>query len=182
MNLSTFLTVTLILAAGQVQAGTPDANEIVRSLAPLPQEAAQSGTVRRAIDLEIRFKSGSAKLTKPARILLARLAMALKSERLAHSRFQIAGHTDASGGRAYNRRLSERRARAVVRFLVAYFGIDRRRLTAVGRGEDALKDPLRPTSVVNRRVEIVNLTPIQGIAVPRRDRTWNRANDILKGR
>lgn len=49
-------------------------------------------------------------------------------------RVQIEGHTDWIGSDAYNQRLSERRAMAVVEYFVQH-GISRDRLTAVGYGE-----------------------------------------------
>ncbi|MEO1514977.1 MAG: OmpA family protein [Bacteroidota bacterium] len=47
---------------------------------------------------------------------------------------EIGSHTDSRGNYAYNRRLSQRRAESVVRWLVGR-GIDRQRLAAVGYGE-----------------------------------------------
>lgn len=50
-----------------------------------------------------------------------------------HTRVRIAGYTDATGTAADNRRLSERRARSVGRYL-ARGGIDPERLTMTGYG------------------------------------------------
>ena len=75
---------------------------------------------------------------------------------LAIYRFQIAGHTDASGSAEYNRRLSRDRAETVRRFLVTR-GIDPDRLEVVGNGEDELLLPDWPLHAGNRRVEIRNL-------------------------
>ncbi|MFK7914132.1 MAG: OmpA family protein [Pseudomonadales bacterium] len=47
----------------------------------------------------------------------------------------IEGHTDSSGAEAYNQQLSERRARAVMDYMVSQEGIAARRLTSVGYGE-----------------------------------------------
>ena len=44
------------------------------------------------------------------------------------------GHTDASGSEEHNQRLSERRAEAVIDYLVGR-GVDGSRMTAVGYGE-----------------------------------------------
>lgn len=49
-------------------------------------------------------------------------------------RIQIQGHTDSVGAAEYNRQLSERRARAVMEWLINR-GIDRKRLSAIGLGE-----------------------------------------------
>jgi outer membrane protein OmpA-like peptidoglycan-associated protein len=68
---------------------------------------------------------------------------------------QVVGHTDATGPDAYNQGLSERRALAVVEQL-AYRGVPRGRMTAIGRGE---REPRADNSneagrQINRRVEI----------------------------
>lgn len=47
----------------------------------------------------------------------------------------IEGHTDSSGAESYNQQLSERRARAVLDYMVSEAGIPARRLTSVGYGE-----------------------------------------------
>jgi outer membrane protein OmpA-like peptidoglycan-associated protein len=67
----------------------------------------------------------------------------------------IEGHTDWMGSDAYNQRLSQRRAQAVVEWLVAH-GISRERIGAVGRGES---EPVASNATAagrqrNRRVEI----------------------------
>jgi len=171
----------ILLGTSQVQAAEPTANEIIRSLAPVANSHSQGNKLLRAIDLEVRFESGSAKLTNSARSLLANLGAALKDERLAASRFEVIGHTDAKGEPAYNQKLSERRARAVVAYLISVLHIKQGRLTAVGKGEDALKDPINANSGANRRVQIVNLTPIRS-STEIRNIGQKRANDILKGK
>ncbi len=67
---------------------------------------------------------------------------------------EIAGHTDSIGSEAYNLRLSQRRAEAVVKYLVSK-GIDPSRLIAKGYGES---QPIAPNDTeegraLNRRVE-----------------------------
>jgi outer membrane protein OmpA-like peptidoglycan-associated protein len=69
----------------------------------------------------------------------------------------VVGHTDITGAIAYNRSLSEARARAVVKALVGDYRIDAARLEGYGVG------PLVPTAAnasadgraKNRRVELV---------------------------
>jgi outer membrane protein OmpA-like peptidoglycan-associated protein len=70
---------------------------------------------------------------------------------------QIQGHTDSKGSDKYNLGLSDRRARAVVNYLVQELGADGGRLTAKGYGEtrpvaDNQTDAGR---ALNRRVEFV---------------------------
>lgn len=68
---------------------------------------------------------------------------------------EISGHTDAVGSKAMNKTLSQARANAVKNFLVSK-GIDTRRITAVGYGEDrplASNDDEEEGRQFNRRVE-----------------------------
>jgi outer membrane protein OmpA-like peptidoglycan-associated protein len=71
------------------------------------------------------------------------------------ARIEIAGHTDNVGGDAYNKSLSERRARAVVQYLVQK-GIASARLVPLGLG---LSQPVASNTTpegraLNRRVEV----------------------------
>ena len=66
----------------------------------------------------------------------------------------IEGHTDAAGGVDYNRSLSERRARAVIDYLVTAHGLPRERL-ARGVGSAHLLLPTDPLNGRNRRVQVL---------------------------
>jgi outer membrane protein OmpA-like peptidoglycan-associated protein len=69
-------------------------------------------------------------------------------------RLTIEGHTDVHGTADYNRALSERRARAVRKYLEAA-GIAPQRLTAVGFGASRPVAPNdAPGNALNRRVEL----------------------------
>jgi len=73
---------------------------------------------------------------------------------------EIQGHTDNQGTAAYNRKLSERRARAVQNFLVEA-GIDKNRMHYKGYGES---EPVATNETAagrekNRRVEIKPIRP-----------------------
>jgi OOP family OmpA-OmpF porin len=67
----------------------------------------------------------------------------------------IEGHADSTGPDAYNQKLSERRAKAVMAYLVNTVGIDPSRLTAVGYGESrpAYPNDTPENQARNRRVE-----------------------------
>jgi OOP family OmpA-OmpF porin len=73
---------------------------------------------------------------------------------------QIDGHTDSSGTEAYNQQLSQKRAKAVMEYLINSVGIDPVRLTAVGYGESrpAYPNDTEEARAKNRRVEF---TPVQ---------------------
>ena len=113
----------------------------------------------RSADLNVQFATGSAELTPAARRLLDDLGRALTDASMGQSRFLIEGHTDTVGDRATNQSLSERRAAAVVDYLVTRFHIQANRLTARGVGPDALLVPTpdQMPEPRNRRVHVVNL-------------------------
>jgi outer membrane protein OmpA-like peptidoglycan-associated protein len=112
-----------------------------------------------SINLYVNFAYNSADLTSDARITLDRLGQALRDQRLQGFSFMIAGHTDAKGSAEYNQKLSERRASSVRQYLIAQYGIDAAHLTAKGFGKQQLLDPGHPEDGVNRRVQVVDVTP-----------------------
>lgn len=72
-----------------------------------------------------------------------------------NTKVEISGHTDNIGAKEYNKKLSQMRANAVVNYLAGK-GIDKRRLTAVGYGEEhplASNDDNKEGREINRRVE-----------------------------
>lgn len=176
------LLMTSVLAFGQPANAATEAevNAIIKSLAPIAGQTATRGynqgsskrasTViihkrnvvidhRYAVDVEVYFPFGSARLTKRARGQLTVLGQALASKKLKQHSYVIGGHTDAKGSNAYNRDLSLRRAMAVKDFLIMKFPIEPSRLIVVGWGESALKDPGHPYAAINRRVEAVLVVP-----------------------
>ncbi len=130
--------------------GIKRASEIERGLIAITGDEST-----RSVDLYIRFSLNSAKLTKEAQSQLAELGQALNSERLAGARFEINGHTDASGKAANNKVLSLKRAKAVKDFLIDNHAAKASRFVAHGYGEERLKNILEPNSAENRRVEII---------------------------
>jgi outer membrane protein OmpA-like peptidoglycan-associated protein len=102
-------------------------------------------------DLLANFEFNSDQLTQAAKENLDQFAKAIKDPRLAGSKFEIDGHTDAVGPEEYNQGLSERRADAVVSYL-ASDGIDRSLLVAKGFGKTKPR-VANPYSPENRRVE-----------------------------
>jgi outer membrane protein OmpA-like peptidoglycan-associated protein len=107
-------------------------------------------------DLRITFRSGSAEMTPQGRAEAKSFAAALMLPALSRRRFEIAGHTDASGSADPNLALSQARAESVLNFLVAS-GIDRGRLEAKGYGSEDLALPSAPRDPANRRVEARSL-------------------------
>ena len=74
--------------------------------------------------------------------------------------FMIEGHTDSSGPKAFNQKLSELRAMSVKEYLVDN-GITSSRLMTVGYGEDkpAASNNTRKGRIENRRVEFKVIPP-----------------------
>ena len=102
-------------------------------------------------DLLVTFEFDSDKLTAAAKENLDQFAQALHDPRLKGQRFEIDGHTDATGTEQYNLGLSERRAAAVMAYL-ATRGVEENELKARGFGKTKprVSDPFSPE---NRRVE-----------------------------
>ena len=102
-------------------------------------------------DLLVNFDFNSDKLTQAAKQNLDQFARALQDPRLKGEKFEIDGHTDATGTEAYNQGLSERRANAVVSYLTTQ-GLDASELVPKGFGKTRprVADPYSPE---NRRVE-----------------------------
>ncbi|MGG7568440.1 OmpA family protein [Rhodovulum sp. DZ06] len=110
------------------------------------------------ISKPVRFAYNSAFLTDQARAVLDVYCAAIKGSEAqngpAPGGYVLIGHADASGDAEYNRVLSQKRAEESRRYMVDQCGLPAANLRAVGLGEDALKDPSRPTAAVNRRVEL----------------------------
>ena len=105
--------------------------------------------------MNIRFALGSAELDVAARHAIDRLGEALASEELKDFRFQIEGHTDATGSADLNQNLSERRASAVRNYIVRKFAVAPSRLAAMGKGAYEPLPSLDPRAAENRRVQII---------------------------
>ncbi len=110
-----------------------------------------------AIDLEVYFDFDSAEITPEAEGQLRELGKALADSKLKGATISINGHTDAKGGDAFNKRLSERRAASIKTYLVDNFALAASNLRTVGYGKSRLKNPSDPFAAENRRVEVVNM-------------------------
>ena len=156
MKLKLFVGIALIALSGPVQADKVDANNIIQSLAPITYLPEHGGKPKRAIDLAVTFRSGSANLTATARQILDQLGHALQSAQLKASRFEVAGHTDASGSRQLNKALSYKRAKAAIDYLTERYDIGRSRLILMYGGEESpmvLTASTEAQYFMNRRVE-----------------------------
>jgi outer membrane protein OmpA-like peptidoglycan-associated protein len=138
--------------AQEADAARAKAEETQRQLAELQAKQTERGMVLTLGD--VLFDTGASTLKPGAGAVLDRVAGFLKEND--GTKVMIEGHTDSRGSDQYNEQLSERRAQAVADGL-AFRGIDRGRVEAVGRGE-ALPVASNDTAAgqqQNRRVELV---------------------------
>jgi outer membrane protein OmpA-like peptidoglycan-associated protein len=135
-------------AADAAKANGKSRSICVGTAADCPAPPTQSAT---RFDLLVNFEFNSDKLTQSAKENLDQFARALLDPKLKGQKFEIDGHTDATGAEEYNLGLSERRANAVVAYLASQ-GLDPANLVAKGFGKTKprVADPFSPE---NRRVE-----------------------------
>jgi outer membrane protein OmpA-like peptidoglycan-associated protein len=146
-------------------APAPSSSDIVDRLTPPPPGGAPRSLTRGrvtiqgppTIDMRIPFEIDSARLDSTGIALVEKLGAALADPRLAGYRFEIAGHSDASGESDYNLRLSTQRANTVREYLIAKYRIAPDRLTATGYGSSKPINAASPADPANRRVQITNL-------------------------
>ena len=105
----------------------------------------------RKSNLSVGFVTGSATLDVAGLAQANQLLMSLRN--LVGRRVIVGGHTDNVGNRDYNLDLSQRRAQALVNYLVQN-GIDRTKLSAKGFGFDQPLEGFSAKAGANRRVEI----------------------------
>ncbi|MBP1608905.1 MAG: outer membrane protein, OmpA/MotB family [Acidobacteria bacterium] len=106
----------------------------------------------------ILFKVGSAVLSKDAQAELDKIAQEAKNEKAYY--IDITGFASSEGSEDINRRLSQRRAEAVIQYLVENHDIPLRRLlTPMGIGEKrpVADNTTREGRTQNRRVEVTIL-------------------------
>jgi OmpA-OmpF porin, OOP family len=173
------IAIALALAAGVATAQQPaettvPADQIKQQLMPTPgtptlrfrglhlldkapDAPAQEQRQTPSIALDIKFELNSATLTGQGKDQIKELAQAINSEDLAKYYFLIEGHTDSSGRPQHNMVLSRRRAETVKDYLISVYGVPKKRLHVVGRGQNDPISGSAPIDPANRRVEVVNL-------------------------
>jgi OOP family OmpA-OmpF porin len=109
------------------------------------------GDVLVTID-DVNFDFDSAKLRPEAKPVLDDGVKRLQSS--PSVTIKLVGHTDSTGPADYNMKLSERRAKSVMDYLVAA-GVSASRITMEGKGEDMPRasNATREGRAMNRRVE-----------------------------
>ncbi len=138
--------------AAMERAGTPCPSIRRVPLAPEPADFEPEPPPLISFD-DVLFDFDRSTLRPEASAILAPALEMLRAD--PKMNVDIEGHTDWIGSDAYNQGLSQRRAQAVVEWLVAR-GIARERISAVGRGES---EPIATNQTssgrqLNRRVEV----------------------------
>ncbi len=162
----------VVMASGALAQGSakppppsPTSSDIVDKLTPPPPGGTPRSLSRGrvtiegppTIDMRIQFEIDSAKLDAVGIALADKLGVALADPKLTAYRFEIAGHSDATGDGEYNLRLSTLRANAVRDYLIAKHSIAPERLTAMGYGSSKPLKADSPSDPLNRRVQVTNL-------------------------
>jgi OOP family OmpA-OmpF porin len=117
-----------------------------------PVARIEGGQIR--IRDQVKFKTDSAVILKESNYILIGVVKIL-TDHPEIKRLRVEGHTDTQGKPSYNKKLSQRRAASVVKWLIR-FGIGKKRLTSAGFGQERpiannlTEDGRRE----NRRVEI----------------------------
>jgi outer membrane protein OmpA-like peptidoglycan-associated protein len=132
--------------------GVPDGRDKCPNTAAGAQVDADGCPLRLVLE-GVTFETGSATLTAGARRILDGVAQSLIAN--TEVKVEVGGHTDSTGSRATNIRLSQARAESVMAYLVSR-GVPASRLTAKGYGPD---EPIADNKTAdgrakNRRVEL----------------------------
>ena len=154
-NHSVFLGVTYKFNPPPAPAPTPAPVPVpVAAPAPPPPPPAPMPAPVALKNFIVFFDFDKSSITAQAQSIIEQAAVAAKNGGIVH--IQLTGHTDLSGGSAYNQKLSVRRAEAVKAALVKQ-GLPVSEIDLVGKGKS---EPLVPTKdgvrePQNRRVEIL---------------------------
>ncbi len=102
---------------------------------------------------KVEFVYGEDTLTKGSKKIIDEVYNILKEHK--NIKIEIGGHTDSDGSLKNNKILSQKRANAIKRYLIAKGNINSSRLKAVGYGESRplVKNDSMKNKQINRRVE-----------------------------
>jgi large repetitive protein len=111
------------------------------------------------ITQKIYFRKGSDRILKKSNNVVKAVAEILK-EHKEILKISVEGHTSTEGSAKGNKRLSQKRAKAIVRYLKKK-GVSKKRLTSKGWGEEKpiteVPEKSKDDREKNRRVEFINL-------------------------
>lgn len=137
--------------AGMAIVGTAPAPEAAPAPEPEPQKRVEVRDNKVVINEKVQFEFDSAKILEVSFSLLDEVAKVIK-ENPQIKKLEVEGHASAEGSDDHNMKLSDRRAKAVMKYLVDKGGIDKKMLTYKGYGET--RPLVQPgENEQNRRVE-----------------------------
>ena len=106
-----------------------------------------------SIALNVKFANNSNVVSDDYREEISKVANFMRE--YPDTNVVIEGHTDSIGSATYNQQLSQKRAEAVMQYIIQNFQIDTSRISAVGRGEEApiASNDTASGRATNRRVQ-----------------------------
>lgn len=128
------------------------------ALANIDTNKVDINEVIKALNLQIiNFATGSNQIPDENKAILDKAATLLKTAK--DAKLTVAGYTDSTGNADSNKALSQKRAQAVVDYIVSQ-GVDAAQLTAVGHGADnpVADNATEEGRFKNRRIEF-SVTP-----------------------
>ena len=150
---------------GAISAALLDANK--RAQASADQAQADANTANQRINglddyvvihtLMVHFRPGSAVLSAAAKEQIDLAAAQVQSESLKGWLIEVVGYADSTGNSTRNKSLSERRAQAVINYLVTKYNLPLRRLVqpfGYGSQNPVASNETGEGRSLNRRVEI----------------------------
>ena len=131
--------------------GTPPE---VEAPAPEPQKRVEVRDNQIVINEKVQFEYNSAKILEVSHSLLDEVAKVIK-EHPQIKKIEVQGHASAEGTDDYNLKLSDKRAKAVMKYLTGKAGIAKAMLEAKGLGESVpiADNETEDGKEKNRRVE-----------------------------
>ncbi len=134
----------------------PPEPEPVAEPAPEPQKRVEVRDNKIVINEKIQFAVNSDKIQEVSFDLLNEVAKVIKDNPQI-KKIEIQGHASAEGGDQHNMRLSDRRAKAVKKYLTSKGGVEKGELSAKGYGETQpiASNDTEDGREKNRRVEFV---------------------------
>ncbi len=120
--------------AGLAIVGTAPEPEAVAAPEPEPQKRVEVRDNKIVINEKVQFEFDSAKILEVSHSLLNEVAKVIK-ENPQIKEILVEGHASSEGSDSHNLNLSDRRAKAVMKYLTSKGGIEKAKLKAKGYGE-----------------------------------------------
>lgn len=139
-------------------AAKPMPKPVAKPVEPAPVPPAQTKPVIETVTLDSMtfFDFDKAELDAKSQAALDNIIDQLKTFATV-SKIKITGHTDSIGSRAYNQKLSERRAEAVASYLISR-GVNPALITTAGAGEDQpVADNSTPEGRAKNRRAVIDI-------------------------